>query len=71
MDKVSKLPQIALVVSVIASVWFPSNYMVGCIGRSLHASNEATGTSATTLYLVNNDIYCLPLEGCDLRVNNC
>ena len=50
MDKVSKLPQIALVVSVIASLWFPSNYMVGCVGRSLHASNEATGTSATILY---------------------
>ena len=50
MDKVSKLPQIALVVSVIASLCFPSNYMVGHIGRSLHASNEVTGTCATILY---------------------
>jgi len=24
--------------------------MVGCIGRSLHASNEATGTCATIPY---------------------
>ena len=47
MDKINKLPQITRVASSVASLRFPSNYVVGHIGKSLHVSYEATGISAT------------------------
>lgn len=48
-DKINKLLQIARVASSVASLSyrFPSNYVVGHIGKSLHVSYEAAGISAT------------------------
>ena len=68
-DKVSELFQIAYVAWAVATFRFPSDYNVGHFGRSLHASYEATGTSAQ--YLFSNVFPCLLLEGCGFLKNSC
>ena len=70
-DKVSKLPQITRRLSH-SNLQVPHDYVVGHVGRSLHASYGAIGTIVWQFCsLLNGVFHRLLLEECGFLINSC